>query len=649
MRTNFLIIVFVIICSGVLCAANYYVDATNGNDSNNGTSQGSAWQTTLKVSGFTFNPGDSILFKRGEVFRGGITINQSGTILLPICFGAYGVGDKPVILGSVSMNDLNNWTSIGTNLWATSNNTFPSDVGFLLLGDEDMENVGFKCETYEILALERDFWYDTLNFRVVLYCPQNPGSQYSSIEIAKNSSPFEHLVQGAFSGVSYIHFENIEMKYWNSHAMAFVNAVGIEVRNCNIKFGGGVSYWRDPVTGHMARLGNGIEFWESAQNCIVENCKIGQCFDSGLTPQAQGTASTVSDLYFNNNIFWGNDMASFEIAYGSYSTTLQNIHFENNISIGAGRGWARSQKLHATMGWDITTWAGLSGSFDGFYLKNNVLYRPLDACLYYKWQTPITNFEMDFNYYYKPEDGINNIMFYWENELYRMDEFADFQIATGQDANSSAVYNRFVSQNAARDKVICDDLFFLNILLEDVDEQVIGNLPTHFDLIYPNNEILTGNEVLLTWEPSYSSIPTLDHYEVWINCSHVANVPAELNSFSSSGLNNGNCNWFVIAVCDNGDWRQSSSQFSFEIDNSSSINTDLLYSAVNVFPNPAKRIINIQTEEKEFEVELISNLGSVIFKGNNTSAINVSEIKTGSYILIFKCKNFVTHKKIIIN
>jgi hypothetical protein len=42
--------------------------------------------------------------------------------------------------------------------------------------------------------------------------------------------------------------------------------------------------------------------------------EIGQCYDSDVTIQGQRTQSTVSDICFNNNIFWGNDMASFEMA-----------------------------------------------------------------------------------------------------------------------------------------------------------------------------------------------------------------------------------------------------------------------------------------------------------------------------------------------
>jgi hypothetical protein len=44
-------------------SATYYVDATNGNNSNNGLSMSSAWKTIAKVNASNFNPGDQILFE----------------------------------------------------------------------------------------------------------------------------------------------------------------------------------------------------------------------------------------------------------------------------------------------------------------------------------------------------------------------------------------------------------------------------------------------------------------------------------------------------------------------------------------------------------------------------------------------------------
>ena len=50
-------------------SATNYVDATNGNDGNNGFSMSSAWKTIAKVSASNFNPGGQILFKQAEVWR----------------------------------------------------------------------------------------------------------------------------------------------------------------------------------------------------------------------------------------------------------------------------------------------------------------------------------------------------------------------------------------------------------------------------------------------------------------------------------------------------------------------------------------------------------------------------------------------------
>ena len=50
-------------------AATYYVDATNGNDSSNGLSPETPWKTIAKVNASSFQPGDQILFKRGEDWR----------------------------------------------------------------------------------------------------------------------------------------------------------------------------------------------------------------------------------------------------------------------------------------------------------------------------------------------------------------------------------------------------------------------------------------------------------------------------------------------------------------------------------------------------------------------------------------------------
>jgi len=93
------ILIFLIIASQVF-ATTYYVDATNGSDKNSGTSPPNAWKTIAKVNNSSFNPGDFILFKRGEEWREELIVPSSGSSGNPIIFGAYGSGDMPIINGS---------------------------------------------------------------------------------------------------------------------------------------------------------------------------------------------------------------------------------------------------------------------------------------------------------------------------------------------------------------------------------------------------------------------------------------------------------------------------------------------------------------------------------------------------------------------
>src|ERR1700690_3766 len=80
-------------------AKNYYV-SNSGNDSNDGLSISTPWQSLSKVSSFTgLTAGDSVLFNCGDIFYGTLIINNSGSSANPITIGAYGTGANPVITG----------------------------------------------------------------------------------------------------------------------------------------------------------------------------------------------------------------------------------------------------------------------------------------------------------------------------------------------------------------------------------------------------------------------------------------------------------------------------------------------------------------------------------------------------------------------
>lgn len=89
-KMKLIIIAFFVLFASITNAANYYVSTSTGDDSRSATQAqdpNTPWKTIEKVNSVfsVVNPGDAILFKRGETFYGRLIIGKSGTAgtLLP--------------------------------------------------------------------------------------------------------------------------------------------------------------------------------------------------------------------------------------------------------------------------------------------------------------------------------------------------------------------------------------------------------------------------------------------------------------------------------------------------------------------------------------------------------------------------------------
>jgi parallel beta-helix repeat protein len=102
----------IILYAGMLniYAASFYVDAVSGNDSNTGQSTTLPWKTISKVNSFSFQPGDSILFKKGCTWNQSLIIKNNGTSALPIVYSSYGTGSMPVIDAQSQFSNIVNIT-----------------------------------------------------------------------------------------------------------------------------------------------------------------------------------------------------------------------------------------------------------------------------------------------------------------------------------------------------------------------------------------------------------------------------------------------------------------------------------------------------------------------------------------------------------
>ena len=95
----------------------FFVDSVDGDDSNSGRSGSSAWRSLKPVRTAKLQPGDSVRFKRGGVWRAddeSLKVPGVGAPGAPITFTSYvdpGL-PNPVLLGSNAVGGAGNWTAV---------------------------------------------------------------------------------------------------------------------------------------------------------------------------------------------------------------------------------------------------------------------------------------------------------------------------------------------------------------------------------------------------------------------------------------------------------------------------------------------------------------------------------------------------------
>jgi hypothetical protein len=114
-------------------SATYYISSSIGDNANDGISETIPWQTIDKVNSIEFADNSTLLFKRGDIFRGAISPNKNPTGLT---YGAYESGENTIIAGSVVITG---WTS--TAHPSLGANVYEADVSSLLLGDDGIHHL----------------------------------------------------------------------------------------------------------------------------------------------------------------------------------------------------------------------------------------------------------------------------------------------------------------------------------------------------------------------------------------------------------------------------------------------------------------------------------------------------------------------------
>ena len=211
----------------------------------------------------------------------------------------------------------------------------PVDVGNIIF--DHGKTCGWKKWSVDSLDKVGDYYYAPDEQCVYLRYDGNPAELHQSIELAMKGHVVEH------GGRKNILFENLAIRYGASHGFGGGSAEGVTIRGCDIYFIGGAHQFTHP-NGVPVRFGNGIEFWNNAKDCLVENCRVWEIYDAALTNQGRGDGNPVhsiqTNITYRNNVIWNSE---FSFEYWNRQLT-ENIAFINNTCVDSGYGWAHAQR-----------------------------------------------------------------------------------------------------------------------------------------------------------------------------------------------------------------------------------------------------------------------------------------------------------------
>ena len=207
------------------------------------------------------------------------------------------------------------------------------DVGNIIL---DGKRAAWKRWTIEDLKSQDDFCYERGEGRVWFYSETNPALRYKTLEAAV----MRHIVD--LSGVTDVVFDGLDLRYGGAHGFGGSGNARVTIRNCDLAWIGGGDQYQGGGEGRRVRFGNAIEFWSSARDHVVENCRIWEVYDAALTNQGSGV-NEERNMVYRNNIIW-NCEYSFEYWNRDETSVTENIEFVNNICLNAGYGWGHEQR-----------------------------------------------------------------------------------------------------------------------------------------------------------------------------------------------------------------------------------------------------------------------------------------------------------------
>jgi hypothetical protein len=460
----FAVSVLLCLCSASW-AATYYVDATNGNDSNDGLTASTAWKTIGKVNNSSFNPGDQILFKREEIWREQLIVPSSGSDGNPITFGAYGSKGKPILSGAELFAK---WTQTSVNeIYQADCNWIPNQAV------EDGKRLDYVSWDSDFLttanSMRAGTWtLDTTNDLLYAWCTDEANPEGHIMEVSQRCV----CVDG--NTKNYISVENLKVIHANDDGIDTDGGSNWTVSNVTAEYNGryGIRTNGDDniITDCVAQKNRwGIGGYQS-DDLTISNCTShdnDQMNGDGFQISQCDNALIENCTAYNNTI--GGSSDGFQIAECANLTFRYNHSYDNRtgINLTGGSYGAIYYNLFITNSsggiilWDID--GGNTTAYNNTVYQNNT-----NSGIYINSVTAPCTVTIQNNISYNggtgkaltEESGVDEILLTldnncyftdsgslveWEGTSYAIAQFSTYQSASSEDANSIAQNPQFMN------------------------------------------------------------------------------------------------------------------------------------------------------------------------------------------------------------
>ena len=388
-------------------ATTYYVSSDgvsqDGTDINNPMSLETA---NKKV----FYGNDKVLFKKGDTFYGTINFNVNANEEKMLYIGSYGDEslEKPIITTSTYVTEQNAWKIEEANIYRLD----LSDRNYIqgYYGDSwNIYNVGFFKDENNNIYGNKKSTKDELTNNYDFYCKDNylfikaednPNTLLGKITIA-NGIPIVQMSSNTIIDGIIIQDTGVHEMQKKDYPIK-----NVYITNCVVQNIGG-SYQSGTT-----RYGNGIEFWNQAENTLAQGCLFKNIYDAAYTLQGSNATDGFYSNICENNIFINCTYPIEVFCHNEYDISkckFEGNTIENNIIVNQGKGFGYTSRPDQYQPANLITWIIPENSGQKNTFEENKCYNC--RALYYKdsgteKDTLKKSFYADYNTYYLNSDTI---------------------------------------------------------------------------------------------------------------------------------------------------------------------------------------------------------------------------------------------------